>query len=80
MPIVWACSILAVRRFVPRDGAEQKVPHMGWNTLRGLQVALCFDGIGEGSHVYFVHSYYAPVSADCAWQQCDYIHSVLCGV
>ncbi|WP_273389357.1 imidazole glycerol phosphate synthase subunit HisH [Barnesiella viscericola] len=61
---------IPVRRFVPSDG-EEKIPHMGWNTLHNLQGPL-FRGIGEGSYVYFVHSYYAPVSADCV-AQCDYI-------
>lgn len=59
-----------VRRFVP-SGGKEKIPHMGWNTLHNLQGPL-FRGIGEGSYVYFVHSYYAPVSADCV-AQCDYI-------
>lgn len=46
-----------VQRF--RDG---KVPHMGWNTVTGNSTLL--DGIEPGSFCYFVHSYYAPVSAD----------------
>lgn len=37
---------------------EGKVPHMGWNTLTGLNHPV-FEGVEEGSHVYFVHSYYA---------------------
>jgi glutamine amidotransferase len=34
-----------------------KVPHIGWNQLR---IAGCdlLDGIANGSHAYFVHSYY----------------------
>lgn len=41
-----------------------RVPHMGWNTLQtrrgsGLTVGL------DGGHAYFVHSYAAPVGADC---------------
>lgn len=60
-----------VRRFVPQERGL-KVPHMGWNTLRNLQGPL-FSGIDEGSYVYFVHSYYAPVSADCM-AVCDYIN------
>lgn len=59
-----------VRRFVPRDG-EEKIPHMGWNTLHNLQGPL-FRGVDEGSYVYFVHSYYVPVMADCV-AQCEYI-------
>ena len=34
-----------------------KVPHMGWNNISALRSPL-FDGVGEGSRVYFVHSYF----------------------
>ncbi len=47
-----------VRRFMPTRH-DEKVPHMGWNTLNGLDTPL-FAGIPEGSYVYFVHSYYVP--------------------
>ena len=40
-----------------------KVPHMGWNTLNIVRQNELFDGIAEGSYVYFVHSLY-PVPAD----------------
>ena len=33
-----------------------KVPHMGWNSLTDLRGPL-FDGVAEGTHVYFVHGY-----------------------
>ena len=49
-----------VQRFAP-DPAH-KVPHMGWNNLQALQGPL-FVGLTEADHVYFVHSYYAPVGA-----------------
>ena len=49
-----------VRRFEP--DAQHKVPHMGWNNLLNLQGPL-FKGLTEADHVYFVHSYYAPVGA-----------------
>lgn len=45
----------AVKRFA--STAEQKVPHMGWNSLQGLQGPL-FEGLEEGAYAYFVHSYY----------------------
>jgi glutamine amidotransferase len=45
-----------VRRFPP----ENKVPHMGWNTIGGLKGSL-FKDIPEKSYVYFVHSYFADV-------------------
>jgi imidazole glycerol-phosphate synthase subunit HisH len=45
-----------VRRFeVP---PEYKVPHMGWNEVSFRRRAPIFAGIEDGSHFYFVHSYY----------------------
>lgn len=42
---------------------EDKVPAMGWNDLRNLRSPL-FKGIeSDNSHVYFVHSYYVPLSS-----------------
>lgn len=35
-----------------------KVPHMGWNTLEIAKHNELFDGIAEGTFVYFVHSLY----------------------
>ncbi|UOQ96026.1 imidazole glycerol phosphate synthase subunit HisH [Hymenobacter sp. 5317J-9] len=49
-----------VLRFIPEG--PHKVPHMGWNNLQALQSPL-FAGLTEQDHVYFVHSYYAPVGA-----------------
>jgi imidazole glycerol-phosphate synthase subunit HisH len=40
-----------------------KVPHMGWNTLNIIKQNELFDGIPEGTYVYFVHSLY-PVPKD----------------
>jgi imidazole glycerol-phosphate synthase subunit HisH len=40
-----------------------KVPHMGWNTLEIVKPNELFDGIAEGTYVYFVHSLY-PVPKD----------------
>jgi glutamine amidotransferase len=42
-----------------------KVPHMGWNTLKIVSRNELFDGIADGSYVYFVHSFY-PVPLDKA--------------
>ena len=35
-----------------------KVPHMGWNTLEIVKSTELFDGIADGTYVYFVHSLY----------------------
>ncbi len=52
-----------VRRFdLPR---EFSVPHMGWNQLDIRRPAPILAGLGGGTYVYFVHSYYV-VPADPA--------------
>ena len=51
-----------VQRFRPQRH-EDKVPQMGWNSIGNLKSGL-FEGIGEGSHVYFVHSYFVPMCSD----------------
>lgn len=50
-----------VKRFIPTG--DSKVPHMGWDSISNLESKL-FKGIEEGSHVYFVHSFYADLSTD----------------
>ena len=60
----------AVKRFQPMRH-EDKVPHMGWNTLTNVQSAL-FEGGLEGQFVYFVHSYYVPLN-DFTAATTDYI-------
>lgn len=47
-----------VRKFQPT--AHEKVPHMGWNALQ--QVSGWLDSDLENKFVYFVHSYYVPLS------------------
>jgi glutamine amidotransferase len=44
-----------VRRLPP----GLKVPHMGWNSVEFQGEHPLFNGIPQGSHFYFVHSYYA---------------------
>ncbi len=39
-----------------------KIPHIGWNNIHNLLTPL-MKGIDENSFVYFVHSYYAELSA-----------------
>ena len=57
---------LKVLKFPP-DG---KVPHMGWNSINELKGPL-MKGISDESYLYFVHSYYAEISADCI-AACNY--------
>jgi len=46
-----------VRFRFPRE-ADLKIPHMGWNTVNLRRRPPLFDDIPDGSHFYFVHSYY----------------------
>lgn len=49
-----------VKRFVARKH-EDKIPHMGWNTITEVQDGL-FTPAEEGQFVYFVHSFYVPLN------------------
>lgn len=52
-----------VRQLRPAPGI--RIPHMGWNRLRIEAGSPLLDGIDDGSHAYFVHSYAAPADAAC---------------
>jgi glutamine amidotransferase len=61
----------AVERIKPSGALP--VPHMGWNELVGCADHPVLAGLGDGSHVYFTHSYAlnAQDAGDvAAW--CDY--------
>jgi glutamine amidotransferase len=60
-----------VKRFRPTQH-EEKVPHMGWNTLENLRSPL-FEGFSREEYVYYVHSYYVPLHASTI-AQTTYIH------
>lgn len=53
-----------VKRFVSYKH-EDKVPHMGWNTIAQTNSGL-FKGFDKEEFVYFVHSFYVPVNKDTA--------------
>ena len=59
-----------VKRFTP-NRHEDKVPHMGWNTICRTNSPL-FNGFDKEEFVYFVHSYYVPLNEYTA-AQTDYI-------
>lgn len=48
-----------VKRFLPKN--NEKVPHIGWNTIGKLGGFLS-ENLSNESHVYFVHSYYVEMS------------------
>lgn len=53
-----ACSRFA-------EGTE-KIPHVGWNSLKIREDSKLLKGIEPGEFVYFTHSFKGPVSADTA--------------
>jgi glutamine amidotransferase len=59
-----------VRRFQ----GDLPVPHMGWNRLRARKAHPILDGVPDGAHVYFVHSYYCDAPEDVVIATSDYGH------
>jgi imidazole glycerol-phosphate synthase subunit HisH len=51
---------------------ELKVPHVGWNAIEPKSGSRLLQGVESGAHVYFTHSYRAPLTADTA-ATTDYI-------
>ena len=53
-------------RLLQGDASQRlKIPHVGWNALDLQPGSRLLAGLEPGSHVYFTHSYAAPVTADC---------------
>jgi glutamine amidotransferase len=57
---------------VVRFGGDLPVPHMGWNRLRVLRPHPVLDGVPDGAHVYFVHSYHCEAPEDVVIATSDY--------
>ncbi len=54
-----------------------KIPHMGWNEIIIEQDHVLLDGLSNGDHIYFVHSYHVAVDeADHVLATADYGGSV----
>ncbi|MBJ6801161.1 imidazole glycerol phosphate synthase subunit HisH [Geomonas propionica] len=51
-------KVLRFPEGMEQAGEELKVPHMGWNQLDIKRPSPLFNGVDNGSNVYFVHSYY----------------------
>lgn len=61
-----------VKRFIPENTAEFKVPHVGWNNIFENKGPL-LEGLDNTSFVYYVHSYYCELS-EFAIAKTHYIH------
>lgn len=64
------------------NGERLKVPHMGWNNIQLRRPSPLFNGVDDGSFVYFVHSYYCAaenpqdVAASCRYGAIDFCASL----
>jgi glutamine amidotransferase len=56
---------------VKKFPSEDKVPHMGWNSISKLKGDL-FNNVADHVYCYFVHSYYAEMSVSQT-AECEYI-------
>ena len=56
-----ALGLLAGRTVALADAPT--LPHIGWNTVDAVRPHPLFDGVADGSHFYFVHSF-APAPSD----------------
>lgn len=73
-------NVVRFRKEVTRD-AGLKVPHMGWNRVYQSRPHKLWDGIDNGAHFYFVHSYYAsPAQADVTAAESEYGGRFTCAV
>jgi imidazole glycerol-phosphate synthase subunit HisH len=60
----------------PRD-SSLKIPHMGWNQLQFRQSHPVLEGIENGAHAYFVHSYaLAPTDKNDLIADVDYAGAI----
>ena len=44
--------------------SNEKIPHVGWNSLDLRTSSRLLTGVEPGEYVYFTHSYKAPVTPD----------------
>jgi glutamine amidotransferase len=58
-----ACFAEQCTRF---SGGNEKVPHVGWNSLDVRPGSRLLAGVEPGEYVYFTHSFKAPVTSDTA--------------
>ena len=61
---------IQTKRFT--DSAEYKVPHTGWNQVYSEKENPLFKNIPNGSHFYFVHSYFIEFNPAYTLASTDY--------
>jgi glutamine amidotransferase len=71
-----------IKKFDFSKHKEQKIPHVGWNEIRGtdMEKITILDGIEEGTNFYFVHSYHAVLDDDALKAFTDYGYEFISAV
>jgi glutamine amidotransferase len=62
-----------VKKFVPENSQEFKVPHVGWNELENLAANPLLRNLPANPFVYYVHSFYAELASETI-ASTHYIH------
>jgi glutamine amidotransferase len=62
-----------VKKFVPENSQEFKVPHVGWNELENLAANPLLRNLPPNPFVYYVHSFYAELASETI-ASTHYIH------
>tara|TARA_B100000809_G_C15123870_1_gene525385 strand:+ start:580 stop:1260 length:681 start_codon:yes stop_codon:yes gene_type:complete len=65
------CLNLIPTKIEPLKTQDNRLPHMGWNTLTQVRNHPIFKGISAGDYFYFVHSFAAPIS-EYTIASCEY--------
>ncbi len=75
------CKRFSTRKTALTSLEEWKVPHVGWNSVvacRESAPARLLHGIGDGSMMYFTHSYFVPTDCRCAAQNDETPSAAVC--
>ena len=67
-----AAGMGVIKGTVTRFREGLKVPHMGWNDIHVTGRSKVLSGIAEGTHFYFVHSFYPVPEEDVTAATTDY--------
>lgn len=51
-------EVVAIEPHSPPGDRQLKIPHMGWNELTARAAHPLLEGLPDGTHAYFVHSYH----------------------
>lgn len=67
---------------ISNDNSSIKVPHIGWNNLEIISNHKILEGLNEGDHVYFVHSYslHQPIDDNNTLAQVSYGSNKICSI